>query len=447
MADRVLVSKSALKKLPMTAADGTPYCPKCRTYGELNLMMAAAGSTGDGECVAWSLPVYAESDRLTYEQMVAGEPCRGCGQELLAGGEPPSWVGKGSLFYTDDERAAHDAAERAFKQRHPFCHALRWRMQGSGVTHCARCCPPAPLSPGKWRQISQLLTGARDHRVQQARRDGTKGDPHELERRLPGRARPAALVLREYRQSRAATLDAVDVGERDLMAASIPEAELMFRWRIQLDCGDIVELLTCGTERVPSAMSWSWAGSPMREGTYGCGGHRAAETPYQQVRRYLRRSTLHLEADEKLERGPETVGYWTVELACGHREHQITPLRWHPRDGHRQTQPNDPREVAERKSRLEAIKDSVGALDYEHWILQIEQGRLEPDPMTTCETCSYEQPIIAFQRIGWLVPPTAAEASPAPNQAPPQPTRSELEHRVAVLEAELARLKGARKHR
>jgi hypothetical protein len=263
--DRVLASKSALRKLPVTAADRTPYCPRCRTYGELNLMVSAAGTGGGGECEAWSLPVYADSDRLTYDQVVAGQPCRGCGQELLPQGEPPSWVGKGSAFYTDDERAAHDAAEQAFKQRHPLCHALRWGMQSSGVTHCARCCPPPPLTPGQWRQVTQLLTGARDHRIRQARRDNVKGKPHELERRLPGRARPRALALREYQQSRAKLLEAVDAGDRDRVSSSIPEAELMFRWRIQLRCGEIFEVLTCGTEQAPSAMSWSWAGSRMRE--------------------------------------------------------------------------------------------------------------------------------------------------------------------------------------
>src|SRR4051794_6865251 len=56
------------------------------------------------------VPVYADTDRLAYEQMQTGEPCRGCGQELLPSGEPPSWVGKGSMFLTDEERAGRDAA-------------------------------------------------------------------------------------------------------------------------------------------------------------------------------------------------------------------------------------------------------------------------------------------------------------------------------------------------
>ena len=172
--------------------------------------------------------------------------------------------------------------------------------------------------------------------MRQARRDGATGEPHELERRLPGRARPRALVLREYQQYRAKVLEAVDAGSRDVASSSVPEAESMFRWRMQLGCGDIVEVLTCGTERAPSAVSWSWAGGRMPEGTYACAAHRTGETPYRRVRRYLRRATLNLEADEQLQRGPETVGYWTVELTCGHVEQQITPLDWHPRDGHRQ---------------------------------------------------------------------------------------------------------------
>src|SRR5690242_6373206 len=127
MSARELLTKSALRKLPTKAGDGTPYCPVCRRYGELNPMVTT-GPTGYRQCAAWSLPAYADTDRLTYEQLAAGTPCRGCGQDVLARGEPPSWLGKGTMYLTDEERAAYDADEAAFKERHPCCHALRWRM-------------------------------------------------------------------------------------------------------------------------------------------------------------------------------------------------------------------------------------------------------------------------------------------------------------------------------
>jgi hypothetical protein len=122
--------------------------------------------------------------------------------------EPPSWVGKGTMYFTDEERAARAAAEHAFKQRHPYCHALRWGLHGSAVTHCARCCPAPPMSPDQVHQISQILSGAVERRVRQARREGTSHESHALERRPPGRTRPVTAVLREYEQRRAEALAA-----------------------------------------------------------------------------------------------------------------------------------------------------------------------------------------------------------------------------------------------
>jgi hypothetical protein len=404
--------------------------------------MVASGVTKYFECEAWSVPIYAESDRLTHEQMMAGESCPSCGEELISRGDPPSWIGKGTMYLTDKEQAARTAAEQAFKERHPDCHAWRWSMAGSAVSHCGRCCPPPPMSPDQIRRISQILQGSAEERVRKVRREGTTYERHELERRLPGRARPVAAVLREYNERRAKALAAGKGEDRALIRSSFPDAELLFRWRMQLGCGDIVEILTLGDDRPPTEMTWSWGGSPLRKGTYACTGHPAVETPYQQVSRYLTRSTLDLKGDKDLGRESKTVGYWTVKLECGHLDHQITPLDWKPADGHQQTEPNNPDEVAQRKARMEQIKEHLGVAEYTQAIRRIEQCHLEPDPMTTCWTCQYEQAIVAFQRAGWLVPPNPVKGAPGPDKAvAARPTRVQLEKRVADLEAEIARLK------
>lgn len=159
MTERALITKAALRKLPAKAEDGTPYCMECRRYGELHRMVAS-GVTKHLECEAWSVPTYAEPDRLTHEQMMAGVSCPGCGEGLVATGEPPSWIGKGTMYLTADEQAARVAAEQAFKERHPYCHAGRWSMAGSAVSHCGRCCPPPPMSPEQIRRISQIFQGS-----------------------------------------------------------------------------------------------------------------------------------------------------------------------------------------------------------------------------------------------------------------------------------------------
>lgn len=251
------------------------------------------------------------------------------------------------------------------------------------------------------------------------------------------------MVLRGYNERRAEALAAGKGEDRALIRSSFPAAELMFRWRMQLGCGDIVEILTLGDDRPPTDMTWSWGGSPLHnKGAYTCTSHRTPETPYQAVCRRLTRSTLDLEGDKDLGREPETVGYWTVKLECGHLDRQITPLNWKPADGHRQTEPNDPDAVAQRKARMEQIKEHLGVAEYAHAIRQIEQGHLEPDPMTTCWTCQYEQPIVAFQQVGWLVPPTPVKGrSGADTAVAPRPNRVQLEIHVANLETEIARLK------
>jgi hypothetical protein len=51
----------------------------------------------------------------------------------------------------------------------------------------------------------------------------------------------------------------------------------------------------------------------------------------------------------------------------------------------------------------------------------------------------YEQPIVALQRMGWLVPTPPAPAASS-DAASTRLTRMQLEKRVADLEAEVARL-------
>lgn len=97
---------------------------------------------------------WTDDMRLTYAEYTAGAACRGCGRELLTA---PSWsgAGKGTMYYTDEERAEADAEERVYQELHGDCRAARWRIQG--VTHCMHCCPPPPLSPEQIDRVAQLL--------------------------------------------------------------------------------------------------------------------------------------------------------------------------------------------------------------------------------------------------------------------------------------------------
>lgn len=91
---------------------------------------------------------------LTWEAFVAGEPCPGC---RLPYRDDVPWEFKGTMHFTDDERARYDAEGARYTALHGDCHAIRHSVGGSLTTHCGKCCPSPPLSPGQIKNISALL--------------------------------------------------------------------------------------------------------------------------------------------------------------------------------------------------------------------------------------------------------------------------------------------------
>jgi hypothetical protein len=102
---------------------------------------------------------YTDDDRLTTEELQAGEMCRGCGRPFLGGPErvPP-------LYETDKQRVAREAEDAAFQELHADCHAMRWTLSGGGVQHCSRCCAPPPIAPDTLNRVARILIdSARRH--------------------------------------------------------------------------------------------------------------------------------------------------------------------------------------------------------------------------------------------------------------------------------------------
>src|SRR6267378_5406389 len=97
-----------------------------------------------------------EVQRLSWEQYLAGEPCRGCGRPMT---DATLWSGsgKGLIHLSEEERAQYDSEEQHFKVRHADCDAHRWTVGGSLTTHCGKCCPPPPMSPEQTARIATLL--------------------------------------------------------------------------------------------------------------------------------------------------------------------------------------------------------------------------------------------------------------------------------------------------
>ena len=98
---------------------------------------------------------------LTREEFLARKPCPGCGRPLL---DEERWESKGTMYFTDDERARYEAEEARYKKLHGDCHEVRWSIEGSLTMHCAKCCPPTPLSPRQKEEIGRLLSSIRRSR-------------------------------------------------------------------------------------------------------------------------------------------------------------------------------------------------------------------------------------------------------------------------------------------
>jgi hypothetical protein len=100
-------------------------------------------------------PRWTDAQRLSFEELVSGVACRGCGRGFSGG---PEW--KPVMQRTPEDQVALDAEEAAFKQLHPDCDATRWSISGGGVTHCSVCCPPPPFGPEQTRHVPRLLAEA-----------------------------------------------------------------------------------------------------------------------------------------------------------------------------------------------------------------------------------------------------------------------------------------------
>lgn len=96
---------------------------------------------------------WTNDQRLTYEEVLAGEPCRGCGRPLYGGPESDVPL----IDRSPEQQAAIDAEEASFRAIHPECKAMRWSVHGGGILHCGRCCPPPPLGPATIERIAPLL--------------------------------------------------------------------------------------------------------------------------------------------------------------------------------------------------------------------------------------------------------------------------------------------------
>jgi hypothetical protein len=126
-------------------------------HGDLNapFILTSKHARAQKEAVRLREAVRCDAPRLTWDAYVAGAPCPGCG---LPYRDDEPWELKGTMHFTDAERARHDAEEARFKAAHADCHASRHSVSGSLTMHCGKCCPMPPLSPAKLDEIARLMS-------------------------------------------------------------------------------------------------------------------------------------------------------------------------------------------------------------------------------------------------------------------------------------------------
>lgn len=269
-------------------------------------------------------------------------------------------------------------------------------------------------------------------------------------RRLPGKARPREDVLREYRDLNAERRSRIPA---PLWPFWAPDPDEYYRWRIQLDCGCITEVLTCGPDRRPDETQWPdpACGARLPAGQLLCTHKDSPSAPYREIAGWGDRRKVTFAADpaEPPEWAdaetwallrhdePHTSAFWTVTLSCGHvTEMPVSDLGWKPADGPSRVSADSLLEMTTEFEELWAKQpDAQPQREREHTQRMLAKGWPSPSPEHLCYTCPRARAIVACQRIGWLVPRTPQPKPPKP------PSRASLEQRLRQAEAQADELR------
>ncbi|MFD4152651.1 hypothetical protein ACFWR4_07860 [Streptomyces hydrogenans] len=234
-----------------------------------------------------------------------------------------------------------------------------------------------------------------------------------------------------------------------------PDPEKYYRWRVQLDCACITELFTWGNETPPSESRWLDGREALPPGQLRCE-HDDGPSPYREIIAWHDRREIPLPADPvdppkwadpdvwALLRHdePRASAFWKVTLECGHVEDSmLTDLDWKPDDGPSLA---DSARVSQMTEEFEALwashPDFQPDRDLEHTRRMLAAGWPLPRPETECYTCPHVRQIVAYQRVGWLVPREAKQQTEPTPQG--RNSRAALERRLRRLEVDAEHLRG-----
>jgi hypothetical protein len=228
-----------------------------------------------------------------------------------------------------------------------------------------------------------------------------------------------------------------------------PSPDKVYHWRIQLDCGCIVDRLGHTSEATWLA-DYSddyWPGgrnkTKLPVGQWicydpDCPRHRSSGGPVRDIVEWTSRDDepyimAAIEADGEIVMPEKTFARWDVVLSCGHRDTELVDdLNWKPADG--LTYGPAPKQLPLRQMLDELSKN---ADDEEFWRRTYAENHPKPRPFVQCHTCAEVRAAVAYQCVG----PLASKPKPQPPASPPKPTRATIERKLKRAEAQAAELR------
>lgn len=269
-------------------------------------------------------------------------------------------------------------------------------------------------------------------------------------RRLPGKARPREDVLREYRDLNAERRSRIPP---PLWPFWAPHPDEYYRWRVQLDCGCITEVLTWGPDRRPDDTQWPdpVRGTRLPVRQMLCTHEDSSPAPYREIAAWGDRRELTFPADPAeppdwadaetwavlRHDEPHTSAFWTVTLSCGHvTEVAVSNLGWKPAEGPSRVSAGRLREMTTEFEEFWVEQpDAQEPREREHMKRMLAEGWPSPSSEHLCFACPQARAIVACQRIGWLVP------RPPEPKPPKSPSRAGLQQRLRQAEAQADELR------
>lgn len=377
-----------------------------------------------------------------------------------------SWTQEQSNYWVADQYAVKRVEVQASPKRHAFevvsapknfrdderVHDTLGGAQGACAYHdqvekVVASAPP--LSRKQQVLIANVFASDRaEKRIHRKPRPANAPSPKGLSRRrLPGEARPNDEVLREWREL---------ADKSPMRRFWYGDPEDVFRWRAQFDCGCVEERFG-HTDDPHSLLDYSdvnpYTGDLLPAGQYWCSGqHDAPELPLRAFKswdRYTRRlqAADPVECPEewrwrgkqwwdiKRHKEPRWVHDWEATLTCGHTVVvDSRDVAWAP-DQIRESVAAD---------RLAELRKRFSSEPYSEYVAKmLDAGWPELGSYRDCNVCPIVRKLVAFEPLGWLVPPPPSPRKQKTPKERMQTRLRELDREAKRLRDELKRIEGA----